>query len=369
MLRFPAIAQGAGHLFFDSPLSEAEKIALLREGIDRGMTLIDTAESYGKGLSEELVGKAVEGRRDKVLIASKVSPENLSYDGILSALEKSLKRLKTDTIDLYQIHWPNPAIPLEESLKAFAKLKKDGKIKAIGLCNFAKRNLEEAAKYLGDGLVTSYQTEYNLFERMIEMDGALNFCRAQNIQIIAYSPINPQKFSLISSRKLELLDKIAAGHNKTRAQIILAWIIQHAKLMPLVRTTRKDHLIENASASEIKLSSADLESINQKFSAHWELVPPGAISVASSENYNHSVYKSLDEALENRLGFSPSPRALAEEVKTGQFLKPVQLLRSKGKDGKEYELIVGAMRYWAWVIANGWQSPIPAYIYEKNNSK
>jgi hypothetical protein len=226
--------------------------------------------------------------------------------------------------------------------------------------------LDEAIEYMGAGGVASYQTEYNLFERMIEMDGTLDLCRQQKIQIIAYSPINPQKFALVHNGKLAILDKIAAKYGKTRAQLILSWIIQHAKLLPLVRTTKMDHLIENAASNETKLAEQDIKSIIYEFPARWELIPTKSILVASSENYNHSVYKTLEEALENKKGFAPSPKALAQELKSGQFLKPVQLLRSKGKDGKDYELIVGAMRYWAWVIANGWETPIPAYIYEKN---
>ncbi len=367
MPQFPAIAQGAGHLFFDSPLSESEKIALLREGIDRGMTFIDTAESYGKGLSEELVGKAIAGRRDKVVVASKASPENLSYDRVLSSAEQSLRRLGIDSLDLYQIHWPNPAIPLEETLHAFSKLLSSGKIKAIGLCNFSKKSLQEAEKALGSMRISSFQTEYNLFERLIETDGTLAYCRSRGIRIIAYSPINPQKFSFIPKEKIVFLEKTAAAYKKTKEQLILSWIIKSAGLIPLVRTTRKDHLIENSEAPAIALKSDDIRSINEAFPVHYDLIPTNRIRVASSENYNHSVYKTLEEAKENRLGFAPSPKDLAKEIQSGEFLKPVQLLRLKGQDGKEFELIVGAMRYWAWVIANGWEKPIPAYVYDKHS--
>ena len=163
-------------------------IESLRAGIGLGLTMIDTAEGYAAGHSEELVGEAVKGMRESVFIATKVSRAHLSYDGVLRAAEASLKRLNTSYIDLYQVHWPNPSIPIKETMSAMERLVDEGKIRFIGVSNFSVELLAEAQEYLTKYRIASNQVEYNILDKHIEKD-LLPLAEKESITIIAYSPL------------------------------------------------------------------------------------------------------------------------------------------------------------------------------------
>ena len=188
--KIPAIGQGTGigGFFAKSATYGKKHEEAIRYGLDLGMTLIDTAEEYGQGEAEKTVGRVIQNIRGQVFIASKVSSENLKYQDVISSLEGSLKRLGTDYIDLYQIHWPNPLIPLEETMKAMEALVREGKIRFVGVCNFRIEELKQAVALFGDRLV-AMQAEYNLFDRTIEM-GLLPYCDDLGLLTIAYSPLD-----------------------------------------------------------------------------------------------------------------------------------------------------------------------------------
>ena len=213
-IKIPVIGQGCMGIggYFSKDLREDDRqVRALRFGIELGMTLIDTAEVYGNGHSEELVGKAIQGMRDKVFVATKFSPEHNSYDDVLSSAEGSLRRLKTDYIDLYQIHWPNPNIPIDETMKAMDKLLRDGKIRYVGVSNFSIRELKEAEAAFSGSAIASVQTEYNLFDRSIE-DDILPYCQKKNIITIAYSPLDQGKICS-GSEKTKVFEKIAEKYS------------------------------------------------------------------------------------------------------------------------------------------------------------
>lgn len=352
-----------GYLSTDTK-NDAECLRSLKLGIDLGMTFIDTAEGYGSGHSEELVGQAVQGMRDKVCIATKVSPENLSYSSVIGAAEGSLRRLNTDYIDLYQIHWPNPGIPVSETMKAIERLIHDGKIRHIGVSNFSLREVKEASEALFSNAIASIQVEYNLFDRSIE-ENILPYCEQEGITTIAYSPLDQGRIGSSDNKSTEF-QTIADKYNKTTAQITLNWLISHPTVIVIPKASSERHIRENAGAADFQLSDEDLNRINRIFTSKYIFVPVDRIKVSAEGEGKRKVYQTLEDALTNPLGFVPSPADLAKSLRYGDFLKPVRLIRTTDTSGKyDYDLIEGRIRYWAWIIAHDGKAPISAYIRNK----
>jgi len=359
-----AIGQGCmgigGYLSRDAA-NDTRFVRSLKLGIDLGMTFLDTAEGYGNGHSEELVGQAVQGMRDKVCIATKVSPENLSYNAVINAAEGSLRRLRTDYIDLYQVHWPNPAIPFAETIQALDRLVHDGKIRNIGLCNFSLREMKEAVGALSVSEVVSIQVEYNLFDRAIEKN-ILPFCEDERITTIAYSPLDQGRIGS-SDTKAVVLASLAEKYNRTISQITLNWLVSHPTVIVIPKAATEQHIRENAGSADFQLSDEDFDRIGRVFTNEYSFVPTDRIKVSTEGEGGRKVYQTLEDALENPLGFVPSPAALAQSLKQGDVLKPVRLMPTTDPSGKyDYDLIEGRIRYWAWVIAHHGEAPIPAYI-------
>jgi diketogulonate reductase-like aldo/keto reductase len=362
--KIPAIGQGCmgigGYLSRDA-LQDDNQIKALRLGIELGMTFIDTAESYGKGHSEELVGRAIEGIRDNVFIATKVSPEHLSYDALLQSAEGSLRRLNTDYIDLYQVHWPNPQVPINETIRAMEQLVRERKIRYIGVSNFSLKELKEAQAAISEYEIVSIQVEYNLFDRTIE-NSILPYCESEGITTIAYSPLDQGKIAS-GEERIERLRLIAGKYNVTTAQVALNWLISHPSVIAIPKATNPDHIRENASSADFELSDEDFKEISKIFAQECVYVPTDRIRVIMGGQGNRQVYQTVEEAIENKLGFVPSPVDLAQDIREGEVLKPVRVIRSADKTGKyDYDLIEGRIRYWAWVIAHSGEKPIPVYI-------
>lgn len=359
-----AIGQGTmgigGYLSRDS-LQDDKHVKALRLGIELGMTFIDTAEAYGNGHSEELVAKAIEGIRDDAFIATKFSPEHNSYEDVLKSVEESLRRLKTDCIDLYQVHWPNPMIPISETMRAMERLLKEGKIRYVGVSNFSLKELREAQAAISEDEVVSVQVEYNLFDRAIE-NSILPYCKSEGMTIIAYSPLNQGEIAS-GDKRIEALQKIADKCNRTMAQVALNWLISHPSVIAIPKATNPDHIKQNASSADFELLDEDFEEISKVFAQECAYVPTDRIRVIIGGQGNRQVYQTIEEAIENRLGFVPSPVDLAQDIREGEVLKPVRVVRSADKTGKyDYDLIEGRIRYWAWVIAHDGRVPIRALV-------
>ncbi len=263
-VKIPALGLGTwgigGYSIPDSS-RDAEAIQALRRGIELGMYLIDTAEMYAAGHTEEVVGEAIKPfPRDKVFIVSKVLPENLSYANVLKAAEKSLKRLQTDYIDLYLIHFPNPRIPLAETMAAMEKLVEENWVRFIGVSNFDVNLMEKARSYLSRNDIVVNQVEYSLLNRRIEKD-VLPYCLEQGITVMAYTPLGMGKLA-----RNEFLSQVGKKYNKTAAQVALNWLILKENVIAIPKAIRKDHLEENAGATGWRLSQSDLKRISAYFS-------------------------------------------------------------------------------------------------------
>ncbi len=357
---------GMGTGFTEDELkNEKEVTNLLLLGFDFGINFIDTSENYCGGLTEKIVGKAIRGRRDRVIVATKFSPEHSLSKQLTNACDGSLKRLNTDYIDLYQFHWPNPKIPLEETALGLKKLLTLGKIRFIGVGNFSKKELVIIQHILGKTKVVSLQTEYNLYERTIEQNGILSYCNKNEVSIIAYSPLDQGRFKILNNKQTNLIKKLAKKYDKTEAQIILRWLVNQKPIIVIPKTTSKKHLKENSQSLNFDLSKENIKEIDDFFPIKLQYIPTREINVSSEGERGRQVYQTLQEAIENKLGYSPDPLELAETLKQGDYIKPVRLIRSsKGSKKYQYDLINGRIRYWAWVIAFGNNKPIPAYIRE-----
>jgi diketogulonate reductase-like aldo/keto reductase len=253
----PALGQGTWTMG-DSASRRKTEADALRLGIDLGMTLIDTAEMYASGGAEEIVGEAIAGRRDEVFVVSKVMPGNASRRGTVAACEQSLKRLKTDRIDLYLLHWPGDA-PIAETVDAFTTLKHAGKIRAWGVSNFDVDEMEGVAALRDGGAVATNQVMYNLKRRGIEYD-LIPWCAQRGIPIMAYSPLDQGR--LLRSRELEA---IAARHKATAAQVALAWVLQQNQVIVIPKAGSVAHVRENYGALSLTLDAKDMAALNRAF--------------------------------------------------------------------------------------------------------
>lgn len=234
----------------------SDEVASLRHGLDRGVTLIDTAEMYGD--AESVVGDAVAGRRADVFIVSKVLPENATRQGTVAACERSLKRLKTDRIDLYLLHW-RAAVPLEETIAAFVALAEAGKICDWGVSNFDISDIGELWKTPdGDGVATN-QVLYNLTRRGIEFD-LMPWCRQHKVPVMAYSPIEQGR--LLGHAALR---EIAARHGATPAQVALAWLRRHDDVIVIPKAATLAHIDENLAALDLLLTHNDFTALDRAF--------------------------------------------------------------------------------------------------------
>ena len=363
----PAIGigcMGLGGYFKPDTSADEEVVNTLLLAFDHGMTFVDTAEVYAGGHCEELVGQAIKNRRHKIYVATKVSPENLSSASLIAAAEASLKRLQTDYIDMYQVHWPNPKISIEESIDALESLVKAGKIRHIGLSNFSLKELRKAQSCMKQETMAAVQVEYNLFDRSIESD-FLPYCQNENITLIAYSPLD-QGHICGGPHRCEMLAPIAENYNCSVAQLALAWLIRQSGVMVIPKAVKPDHVISNAKASDIELSDGDAEEIRRITARSLAVIPIDRIRIANDDTITQrQVYQTLDEARANIYGFSPSPVELAKDMRSGDLLKAVRVRRtSDPTDTYDYELIEGRIRYWAWVIAFEGKRDIPVLVRE-----
>jgi diketogulonate reductase-like aldo/keto reductase len=263
--RVPALGQGTWRMAED-PSRRAHEIAALRLGIELGMTLIDTAEMYADGEAEKLVGEAIRGQRERVFLVSKVLPSHASYEAAMRACEKSLKRLQTDYIDLYLLHWRG-RVPLDETMEAFSELAKEQKIHAWGVSNFDLSDLIELQKIEGSGELQTDQVAYNLTRRGIEHDLS-PWCEQHGLPIMAYSPIE-------QGRLLEnaTLREIAARHRANPAQVALAWTLRHPHVIAIPKAASAAHVRENHAALSLRLTDTDLAQLDRAFPPPRHKVP------------------------------------------------------------------------------------------------
>jgi diketogulonate reductase-like aldo/keto reductase len=259
--RAAAIGQGSWRIEESAADSVIET---LRRGLDLGLTHIDTAEMYGSGAAETIIGEAISGRRDEVFLVSKVLPSNASKRGTLAACEKSLARLRTDRLDCYLLHWRG-SYRLEETIAAFDSLVRDGKILSWGVSNFDVPDLDEVAAIAGAGHPACNQVLYHLEERAIE-HAVLPWCRRHGTAVVAYTPFG-QSTAPFDARTTpgRVLEEIAHSHRATARQVALQFLLRHPETFVIPKAARIAHVTENAGAAGLELSDADLARIDAAF--------------------------------------------------------------------------------------------------------
>ena len=263
--KVPVLGQGTWYMG-ESPHKRAEEIRALQTGIDLGMTLIDTAEMYGNGASEELVGEAVRGRRDSVFLVSKVLPSNASRQGTKTACERSLKRLGTDRIDMYLLHWQG-RYPFEETVEAMLGLVREGKIASWGVSNMDVDEMEEFFAFSQGKTCATNQILYNLSRRGIEYD-LLPWCAQRSLPVMAYSPVEQGRIL-----KNGTLLQVARKHNATPAQTALAWVLRNSGVLAIPKAGVAAHVQENAASLAITLDSSDFALLDGAFPAPRRKTP------------------------------------------------------------------------------------------------
>jgi len=256
----PVIGQGTWYI---ERSGRAAAIAALRCGLDLGMTHIDTAEMYGSGAAEKLVGEAITGRRDEVFLVSKVLPENAARTGALRACEASLVRLKTDRLDAYLLHWRGQH-PLEDTIAAFEQLRHEGKIRSWGVSNFDVRDLEEAWKIAGPGRLACNQVLYHLTERAIE-HAVIPWCEKHGVAVVGYSPFGHAGFPGPRTAGGRVLHEIAAAHRATPRQVALRFLTSRLSLFAIPKASSAEHTAENAAAGDLRLTPAEIARIDEAF--------------------------------------------------------------------------------------------------------
>jgi diketogulonate reductase-like aldo/keto reductase len=243
-------------------------IEAIRYAVELGMNHIDTAEMYAAGHAEELVGEAVKQfSRDEVFIATKVWPSNLRYEDVIHSCRRSLERLQLKYVDLYMVHWPNPRIPLQETMKAMEKLVKDGLIRYIGVSNFDVELLEEAMNALKREEIVANQVEYSLEAREVERE-LIPFCERNGITVTAYTPLGKGRIpaeAASNKPRGKILAEMAQRYGKTPVQIALNWVIWRPNVITIPKAARKEHLEENAGAAGWRLTEEDYKRLSAAY--------------------------------------------------------------------------------------------------------
>lgn len=259
----PAVSTIGQGSWYSEQGDRREAIAAFRRGLDLGLDHIDTAEMYGDGRSEALIGEAIAGRRDEVFLVSKVLPHNASRPGVRAACERSLKHLKTDRLDCYLLHWRGPH-PLSETFAAFEALKQEGKILSWGVSNFDEDDLDEALAAAGAGNIACNQVLYHLRERAIE-HAVIPWCERHGVAVTAYSPFGHDDFPASGSAQGKVLAEIAAAHGATARQVALAFLTRRPSVFAIPKAGKAVHVEDNAGALRLTLSEDEIARIDAAF--------------------------------------------------------------------------------------------------------
>lgn len=363
----PAIIQGAsgmGSYSNTDPEKVKKRIEAIKYGLELGMNYLDTADLYGGGFSEEIVAKIIRGKRHEIFLATKFNPGSDVAGSIFRSIEGSLKRLQTDYVDLYQLHWPNPLLSLSEIMNALDRLVDQGKIRFIGLSNFSLAEFKEAQSFLTGNKIVSNQAEYNLLDRSVEQD-LLPFCRDNSVTLIAYSALNGGRYVLGKQQK-SLLAGLSERYQKSVPQIILRWLISHGPVIVTTRSGGMEHTGENALSADFVLDEEDINKINETRQAPSVQVPTNKIRIKTNDRV--PVYLTMQEALDNRQDLIPSPLVLSKIILKRNQMKPIRLKLTEDIKAKyeydidSYDIRDNVKKYWAWIIAFGSDRKIPAMI-------
>lgn len=359
----PSIGQGATRLGTRASHNRATvdaRIAALRHGVARGLTYIDTAPLYGGGFSEEVVGEALAGIRGSCFLATKVHLDDASdHRSVRQSIRDSLKRLRTDYLDLVQIHWPNPFARQGEIMAGLEAAVVEGDVRHIGVSNYCAAEIRDAQKFLTKTRIVTNQYEFNLLDRCVLGDQPVH---GRDALLIAYSPLNQGRMTA-SLKQSAIVGEIASDRGVTPAQVVLAAVMAEGHCVAVVRASSIRHVDDAAGALDLSLSPGELARIHAESPAGPELISPELVDLVGTDAM--PPYRSAGEARANRLSLIPSPVALAERIRSNALPMPLRVHRKAG--GRylvdAYDPMDQVKKYWSWAIANP-GAPIPAYVLE-----
>jgi|AntAceMinimDraft_1070359.scaffolds.fasta_scaffold13114_4 diketogulonate reductase-like aldo/keto reductase len=339
--------------------SNEDYVRTIHEAYDIGYRFFDTAEAYADGRSESLLGAALSGSRSDAIVATKVSPHNLSSKSMQNAAKNSLRRIATEAIDLYQVHWPNPEIPVGEVADGLSKLFQAGHIRAVGVCNYSARQAKELMLEIPHIPFISSQVELSMVDQY-PLGRVHDWAQKEGVATLAYSPLGKGRIAHLKPLD-ELLGLLANEFGATKAQVSLSWLASLGAVLPIPASRNAQHLKENFDFSSINLSEEASKRISGLLVGEKLMsVPPSQIEVAVDGEGSRAVYTTLKQAQENPLDFCPSPQALSMEIILDRDIKPVRIQRRQSG----LFLVEGRVRFWSWVIAFGFDEPIPCVILD-----
>ena len=338
-------------------------VELFRAAVDLGINCFDTAEIYGGGYAETLLGLAIASMRESVFIVTKFNPDNATPKRLRRAIEGSLSRLRCEYVDHYQLHWPNPFVPFEETWRELKQLLQEGKIRSTGVGNCSMEELEEYWR-ISDGGITAVEIGFNAAEPGAE-DHLISWCRERGVLVFAYSPLGQGKLAA-SGIDCTSVAKLCAHHNCTIQGLLLAWVASIQGCIPVVRTGSLQHLKENCKAMRLKLAPEERMLLADAFRCKTSVVSLDSIMAAPIDG--RGIYRSEAEALENRFEWIPSPAILAERIRRGHVPAPLRLRRGEAGslllDPYDYQ---GEMKkYWALRIAYGYSADVAAFVNKES---
>lgn len=321
-----------------------------------GINLFDSAELYGEGYAEYILGKTFNKIREQIIISSKVNPDHCTYIALKRSLKESLKKLQTDYIDLYQIHWINPFIELEETFTALEELVLEGYIKAIGVCNFSIAMLTQASKYLKKIKISSNQVELNLFNHLEILEN-LNYYKENNISIIGYGVFNHLNVNFTRLQQ-KFLDGLKNEYNKTLSQILSRYFTSFDNIIILSKTDNIEHLKNNLDSFDFNLTEKQIHQFYKLFQYKAQNIPMKKIKIPRQyKNFNNFDNFSNDNNL------IPSPLTIAQTFVKYNYLKPIKLAEKNGDYYLDNYNFYGELKkYFAWMILYDTSKPIPAII-------
>ena len=338
-------------------LSDQDYVDSIKEAYEIGYRLFDTAEAYANGRSETLIGLALGSEHPDALVATKVSPENLTPERMRISAESSLKRIAKSHIDLYQVHWPNPDVATEQVAEGLSQLHQRGLIRSIGVCNYNSRQAEELKALIPQVPFVTSQVELSLVDQY-PIGRIHSWALAAEVKTLAYSPLGKGRISEFDTLN-QVISRIASNYEVTNAQVSLSWLSHLGGVIPIPASRNPKNLRENFNFSAVPIPADDLARISDVLGSQEVVrIPPKEISVALDGEGARAAYTNLEEAIENKLNFCPSPQSLSREILLDSDIKPVRIQQREAG----FFLIEGRVRYWAWVMAFGFDEPLPCTV-------
>jgi aryl-alcohol dehydrogenase-like predicted oxidoreductase len=347
---------GVGNFLHNSPEKTANRQKIYQFAFQNGINFFDCAELYGEGYAEHVLGQTFKKNREQVIITSKVIPDNCTYLTLKRSIKESLKRLQTDYLDLYQVHWVNPFVPMEETFAALEETVREGYVKGIGVCNFSLSMVTAARACLNKVKLSSNHIELNLFNQPDVLE-TLEYYRDNGLSLIGYGALNHLKPGFTQPQQ-EFLDELMGNYHKTLPQILIRYFTSWENTILLTRTDNINHLQSNLNSFDFDFTPEQIKKFHTLFKSRVQHIPFDQITIPEEykkiRTYDH---------FKNPTNLIPSPLTVAQTYVRYNYFKPLKLIDKKGYFILDtYDFYGELKKYYAWRMLYGSSEPIPAFI-------